>query len=636
LHDSDPTTLIATQMIQDRDQQADDRINLIIDTFHDQRNAYFFQITPIGTRSEGLIENNSTFRREWNTIWYGEATIDEGGWSAEIAIPFQSVSFAPDKTTWGLEIERQIRRRNEKARWANPSQNRTVLNVAGIGTITGLEDLKGTGVDVKPTFSASYLRDRQEHDYDRKGRPGLDVFYRPSSFVAAGLTLNTDFTDAPVDDRQTNLTRFALFFPETRDFFLQDAGIFEFAGLEQNGRPFFSRRIGLIDNAIANLDAGLKLTGRIGDVNFGALGVRMAQEGAYDATNLAVARVQVNVLEESQLGMIFTSGDPRDEIDNNVIGMDFRYRDSSFRGSNILAADLWFERSQSGETSGQEAAFGARIDYPNDRVKFKGTFTEIQENFNPLLGFTNRRGIRQYDGEFRYRVRPGGYFRTIDTGFTTKLVTNRHNNLETNEIALNLVEFANNPGDTFALSYIFQEERLTANLESFPDTILLPGDYRADRYRIAFETTRARLIKVKLQFTWGEFYDGRLQETLAVLELRPAPQFFGAIEYEQNDGRLPERTVVDNGQSTTYPGDFTNRLVRVRLDFGFTPEIAWTNLIQYDNTTDTIGVNSRFRWEIESGNEFFLVFNQGYEVDRSNIAPTSSQATAKLGWTFRF
>jgi hypothetical protein len=623
-------------MTQDVDLTPDDRINLVIDTFHDRLNGYLFQINPVGTRSEGLIQNSTTFRREWDTIWYGEASVDAGGWSAEIAIPFQSLSFKPKGTTWGIEIERQIRRRNEKARWANPSQNRTIIQMGGIGTLSGLEGLEGTGLDMKPTFSLSYLRDRIQDDFDRKGRPGLDIFYRPTTSVTAALTLNTDFSDTPVDDRQTNLTRFALFFPENRDFFLQDAGIFEFGGLEQNGRPFFSRRIGLIDGEVVNLDAGLKLTGRIGDLNFGALQVRMAEEGGHSGTSLTVGRAQLNVLEESQLGMIFTNGDPRHEINNNLVGFDFLYRDSTFRGSNILSADLWLQRSQSSGTSGREAAFGARIQYPNDRINFSAAFTEIQENFTPALGFVNRRGIRQYDGEFRYRVRPGGYFRTIDSGFSGNLVTDRDGELETRELQLNLVEFANNPGDTLALSYILQEERPKADFFLHPDALILGGEHTFDRYRISIETTTGRPVTAKLEFTWGEFYNGHLQKTVGLLELRPAPQFFLGLEYEQSDGRLPERSLVVNGQRTTYPGDFTLRLVRVRLNLNFTPELSWTNLTQYDNLSDSIGLNSRLRWEIESGNELFLVFNQGYEVDGSNIAPTTSQATAKLGWTFRY
>jgi hypothetical protein len=332
MYDGDPSALIAKQMVHDSDMTSDDRINLSFDTFNDHRNAYFFQINPAGTRSDALIENNRNFRRDWNGIWYAEASVDKEGWSAEFAIPFKTVSFAAEGGTWGFEAERQIRRKNEKARWANPSKNRTVVDVAGIGTLTGLGDVDGTGIDLVPNGSLQVTWDRTRQgsgtstDSDLLGNPGAEVYYKFHPSVTAALTINTDFIEAPVDDRRTELTRFPPFFPERRDFFLQDAGTFEFGNLTVNGFPYFSRRIGRIDGEPVDIDVGLKLTGRLGRMRFGGLNVHLPSQRGIGRTDLSVVRVQGDVLQESAVGIIATHGDPLDRNSNSLLDAQLHQR----------------------------------------------------------------------------------------------------------------------------------------------------------------------------------------------------------------------------------------------------------------------------------------------------------------------
>jgi len=406
LYDSDPAALIAKQMVHDADMTSDDRINLSFDTFNDHRNAFFFQINPAGTRSDALIENNRTFRRDWNGIWYAEATVDDEGWSAEFAIPFKTVSFAPGGGTWGFEAERQIRRRNEVARWANPSKNRTVVDVAGIGTLTGLRDVDGTGIDLVPNVSLQATWDRTQQgdgtttDSDLLGNPGAEVYYKFHPSVTAALTVNTDFIESPVDDRRTELTRFPPFFPERRDFFLQDAGTFEFANITVNGFPYFSRRIGRLDGEPLDLDAGLKVTGRLGRVRFGGMTVHLPSQRGIGRTDLSVVRVQRDVLEGSAFGIIATHGDPRDEASNSLVGADFQYYNSDVGGGNIVSGNAFFMRSFTSGAGDDEEAFGANLAYPNDRYNAAIGFTQIGDDFHPALGFLNRWGIRQYDPAF--------------------------------------------------------------------------------------------------------------------------------------------------------------------------------------------------------------------------------------------
>jgi hypothetical protein len=632
--DSQPELLIAKQMTLDRTMVSDDRINLVLDTFHDQRNAFFFQINPVGTRSDALIEDNERFRREWNAIWYAEAQVDDRGWTAEFAIPFQSLSIRAAGDVWGFEAERITRRKNEKSRWANPSRNRVITDVGGIGTLTGLAEAEATGLDLRPIGSLSQTYDRASGDSDFLGKPGLDAFYKPHPSVTGALTLNSDFADAPVDERQINTSRFALFFPETRQFFLQDASIFEFGGREENYLPFFSRRVGLVRDRIVDLEAGGKLTGRLGRTNFGALITRMGDSGPIDSQTLGVARVRQNVLGESTIGAIGTWGDPTGETDNALVGFDFRYRNSRLPGSRIFKADAWLQRTFSSGASGLEHAFGLKLDYPNDRINSSLELLEIQDNFDPRLGRAIRRGIRRGDGHFRYRWRPAdSWLRTIDSELTGTLVYDRDNELETGLLRLNVLTFENQMADSLQLFYSLNDER--PRLPFAIDDIVIPaGSYRFHRYGVVLDTTDARPVRVILSFTAGTFFAGDLYETRATLELRPSPHLFVGVDYLQNDGRDVASLVGPVPIETS--GDFTQRLTRLRLNLNFTTTLSWENFGQYDNQSDTLSLNSRLRWQIEPGNDFFLVWNQGWDVNGLAIGATTTEVTAKLMWTFRF
>ena len=248
---------------------------------------------------------------------------------------------------------------------------------------------------------------------------------------------------------------------------------------------------------------------------------------------------------------------------------------------------------------------------------------EIQENYNPALGFANRVGIRQYDGDFRYRIRPGGYLRTIDFGVDGTLVTSLSNHLESSRIDLNLVELANQLGDTLSLNFIAEEERLNEAFEISEGVVIPVGRYRFDYGSIALETTNIRPVNGTISLGWGQYYSGRRFQTSATAEWRPSTHVYLSLEYEQNDIRLDE-------------GNFTTRLTRGRVNLNFTPDLSWNTFLQYDNVSDLFGINSRVRWIVDPGNEVFLVFDHRYDVYHSDLRTLNSQVTSKVVWTFRF
>ncbi|MBW2244794.1 MAG: carbohydrate binding family 9 domain-containing protein [Deltaproteobacteria bacterium] len=333
----DPSTILAKRMQRDDSLFYDDRFAIVLDTFHDRRNGYFFQINPIGGRRDAIFEGE-VFMVEWDGIWHAEARIDEKGWVAELAIPFQTLSYDPETDTWGLNLLRGIRRDNERTRWADPTLNRSFMNMSHAGILEGMRGIsQGLGLDIKPYLSLGYEDDPDKDKSKVIAEPGGDIAYKLTPSLTATVTANTDFAETEIDEAQSTVTRFALFFPEKRDFFLQDAGIFEFADLQHkvvspdgdtdaNARPFFSRKIGLTnDGKEPAIHVGGKLTGRIGRFNLGLLDVQLEDHGDVRSRNLAVGRVAMNLLGESKLGAIVTNGDPNSNDDNTLVGTDFNH-----------------------------------------------------------------------------------------------------------------------------------------------------------------------------------------------------------------------------------------------------------------------------------------------------------------------
>ena len=318
----------------------DDQFNIWLDPFNDKRSGYRFQVNPHGVRQEGLARSGDQVQWQWNGIWQAEALQGDDGWAVETRIPFKTISFNPETDTWGLNLNRRVARNNETMGWV--SRNRT-QSPAISGELTGISGLRqGLGLDIVPSLTAISRRDYSPRADESDVEPSLDVFYKLTPSLNASLTLNTDFSATEVDDRQVNLTRFGLFFPEQRDFFLQDADIFEFGRigqrtmdspfarpLEENGLPFFSRRIGLsATGEPVDLEGGGKLSGRAGRWTIGTLAIRQDEFQTVEASDLFVARVAANVLAESAVGLIVTDGDPLSNLDNSVAGIDFRYQNT--------------------------------------------------------------------------------------------------------------------------------------------------------------------------------------------------------------------------------------------------------------------------------------------------------------------
>jgi hypothetical protein len=486
--DPEPDKIVANLMGRDEFLFFDDNFTLVFDTFHDHRNGYFIQVNPLGGRRDGSFERDN-FQQDWDGIWYAKAQIDEQGWVAEIEIPFRTFSIKPGAGSWGLNMTRRVRRFNEDDRWADPTVERLLINMGRAGVLTGLGGAtQGVGLDVVPSGSLAGYRDEVENDGDVSFEPSLDAFYRLLPSLTASLTVNTDFAQTEVDNQQINFTRFDLFFPEKRQFFLEDGGIFSFGGLRnENGIPFFSRRIGLAeDGDSVRLPVGGKLAGRVGRYSIGALDILQDRRGSVKSTNLSVARVSANVLEESSAGFITTHGDPLSNDKNALVGTDFNYRSSSLIKNRFVRGDFWFQQTFADDSSrdyqDRSGAWGFQIAYPNDAVNWRVRYKELQRGFDPALGFVNRVDIRRYDADWRYRIRPPGtpFLRTIDTQVVANLVTDRDDNtVQSGSFNYFPFRLTNQVDDMIQLRIAHLYDRVPANQPFFlvPHVGVEPGSH---------------------------------------------------------------------------------------------------------------------------------------------------------------
>ncbi|WP_395377432.1 DUF5916 domain-containing protein [Marinicella sp. W31] len=618
-YDDAVTELGAKGLIQGQPFFSDDRFEVRFDTFNDRRNSYFFQVNANGIRREALV-GNEYFIDEWDTVWFAEAEIHDWGWSVEMAIPVKSIAFDPSTTTWGLNFSRVYPRAGEEMSWSSRERG---LGPAVSGYAEGISGLEqGLGVELVPSIAFGY-NDSKTQGSDTNIEPSLTGFYNITPFLTAGLTLNTDFSATEVDERQVNLSRFSLFFPEKRDFFLRDASIFEFGNLGGNGRPFFSRRIGLGSNGNPlGIDAGVKLSGRAGNWNLGALAIQQEAGVAGGDELLFVGRATRNVQKESEFGFIATQGDPSSVLNNRLLGVDYTYRKSDFLDNQRLRANLWYQRTDTDGIEDRQQAYGGRITYPNDRFNGYLEWRRIEDNFNPALGFVNRTGVEQVDGMFRHRHRlDDSFWQWLGARVQFSRSDRIDGGVQSESAYLNFFEGFSQGNDFFTF-YSGQETEGLIEPFSLTDDIVIPtGLYKFNRYGVYIETGLQRPVALILDVTDGDFFGGSNLLIAPSLEWRPNKHFFASISRQENRIRLPQ-------------GNVNTKLYSARFNVAFNKNWAWLNLIQGDNLSHTMAYNSRLRFQPRPDREYFLVINHSRDSETNESLETSIALKASFNLRF--
>jgi hypothetical protein len=652
MFDAAPNLINARVLRQGQAIGSDDQFFVHIDPYNNRRGGYLFGVNPNGVRYDGIFEGVTQRQFDWDGIWQAAARVTADGWIVEMAIPFKTLSFDPTTSTWRMNFARNIERKNEGMAWI--SRNR-ITDLSTMGNVTGISQIEqGRGLDVVPSMSVRERRAIGAAPGESAVEPSVDVFYKITPQLNASLTVNTDFSATAVDDRQVNLTRFSLFFPERRDFFLQDVDIFQFGRLQQDGRPFYSRRLGIgATGQPVPLDVGAKVSGRIGRFDVGTLAV---QQEAYtnpfvpgetiEATTAFVGRVAANVLDESSVGMIVTRGDPGSNLDNSVAGVDFRYLNSRLLRGRALQGDAWFQKSDSPHLTGNDTAFGVGVNMPsNTGLRGAVGYSRIDENFNPALGFVRRTGIDDLNFQVGHTWRPlGRAIRTVFSGLNATRIENLDDgSVQSQNINLQALNIDLNSQDGFNLSFSNNKEGLRQPFMVSRGVTIPAGTYSFDTMNISLRSADQRAFGGGMFINDGEFYDGERFGVTTFLGWR-SPHFRANLNYQYNEVSFPGKgtELLASGQQRCTEPDcaFITRVVRLSLETIFSSRLSWVNLIQYDNVSNTIGLNSRLHWIPQAGREGFLVLNHNLRDDPltpgDDFHSSFAEVALKYSYTFRF
>ncbi len=625
--DRAPDEINASIMQRDQSVSADDYVFILLDPYQTGRDGYYFRLNANGAKGDGRITSFlSRPNMNWDAIWDGAGRRTEEGWAVEFAIPFRSVSFDPDSTTWAANFGRWLPRVQEKDRWSGAYRSRQFIKLEEAGTISGLEELEsGRGIDLKP-----YLLGRNRSGNRGSGSNieyGADLFWQVTPNLTTTLTWNTDFAEAEVDDRVVNLTRFPLFFPEKRDFFLEGQEYFEFGPASTSLTPFYSRTIGLSQaREKVDITAGGKVTGRIGKLGIGVLGTFLDSTPRLEKDQVGVMRLTHDVGTESRVGSFFSYGDPRRNRENVVGGIDFDFKNSHLGDGHDLINLKLYELMSRDDREVTAHAFGADVNYPNEPVSFRASLRQIDRNFEPAQGFVRRPGTRRAVGSVQHEFYPEeiDWLREYSLETSAYLITNLESQTESAEYVP--LEFAVDfeSGDEFVVYPEWNREVLFEPFDITRDVTIPVGGYDFSRLVVGFETSNHRPVSLDVFGRFGDYYDGTRQGVSSELEWRPSPYWGMDAEVDFDTIDLP------GGEFEVLVGQFGFRITP-------NPKLSWNTLVQWDSVSNNVGLNSRLRYIVSPGNDIFLVFNQGYlfTLERDFVAQ-GTEATAKVGWTFRF
>lgn len=629
---SEAKDITAKELARDVSLRYDDRIQIILDTYYDQRNAYWFQIGPRGSIGDALVsENGAVFNKQWDGLWDGKARITDYGWEAEIIIPFKTLGFDKESSRWGIKFIRHIVNKLESGYWPEANLNTHKFQVSDASTLEGIENItQGIGLDISP-YLLTGLNTKKGEDSEGKLDGGIDLFYQITPSLKSSLSINTDFAETEVDDRQINLTRFSLHYPEKRDFFLDGANYFQF-GMEadQNSPaakrviPFFSRRMGLDENGKPiRINLGTRITGQINDWNIGAMYINDdRQEGE---NNFTVTRISRNLGKQSSIGVIGTYGNTLDDRQNMVAGTDLKLSTSTFQGDKNASIFLFGLKSNTKETKENDAAWGFQMVYPNDFINARIGHHQIGKNFIAGMGFVPRTNIKESYGELKLGPRPNKWgVLQFQFGGEVNHVENLETSiLETREIKLVPANIRFMSGEEISYQIINQYEMLPEDFNIYKNNIVPEGKYEWWYHVLSLETKGARNIWGEVNYGFGDFYTGYRKDIDLELNWKLAVPFFLGGKFHQSKVELPD-------------GDFTANIYQFNANILFSPTLTLYNFVQYDNASKNAGIQSLFQWILKPGNEIILAWTSNFLRPDNKLIAQENTARFKLKYNIRF
>ena len=613
----------------------DDRVVIGLDSYHDRRNGYIFEVGALGTQDDAIFADESLVLDDWS--WDGvfttETRVTEDGWVLEMEIPFTTIRFADmEEPVMGIAFSRSIRRKNETVVWPHIGQDYKsgIAQVSQYATLTGLKDVRrGHRLEVKPygilgAQEQAAGPSTEDTGFERTSQAGLDLKYGLTPNLTLDLTWNTDFAQVETDNVQINLTRFDLFFPEKREFFLERAGLFEF-GTTQETEVFFSRRIGLEDDIFG----GGRLTGQAGPISVGALALRTESRIPEDDAGAwnSVVRLQANLRERMTVGAIATSLDAEGGSSNRTAGADFVTR---FWGSSQFR--MWGARawdSEATDTHEGTSAARAELELQNDRYGLRVRRTHVGKAFDPALGFVRRRDQDQWYawGAFTPRFESSDWARRAWLWLGGEQITGTDGELQSRQGGSHF-GLAFESGETVGFTIDDRFERLHGPA-SISGRVLPAGDYRFRFYEVDAQTNDSRVFSVSFTGATGSFWGGDRTRVQGGMSLKTGPHLTIGARVSRNEVSLP---VVD--------GDFTTTLVALNIQGAVSRKLFAGALVQWDNLSKELQANIRVDWIHTPGSDLFLVLDTGYITDDTldpRLDPwTRRTAVAKLTWLKAF
>lgn len=648
LYDTDPSGIKAFKKKRDAGLNTDDRFMMIFDTFNDKRRGYFFETNPHALRGDGLVASGGGGRRrvnkDWDGIWKAWTEIGDFGWSVEIKIPFRTLNFDPNADHWGVNFQRTVRRNSEELLWTGYKRNQGLTRPQNAGIMRGLQDpSQGLGLEVIPyalgTTSREINDETEQLETTNNAEFGFDVNYNITSSLKASFTYNTDFAQTEVDDRQINLTRFPLRFPEKRDFFLEGSSILQFAS-NSGADPYFSRRIGLSGGVPAPISYGGRVLGNIGKNNLYLLQVRTGATPEQKPEHFSVGRYRLDFLEESSIGLIYTRRDTDgdESVDSlqtrHTLGVDLNLNTSKLFGDKVFQFSAFFvghndpSPFNDSTTTWDRSSRGLRINFPNQPWSGWASYREFGENYDPAVGFNRRNGFRRFQPAIRYEplFEESDVLRSIEWGIYYEWLASLNNKLLTENLRFTLGQFQFESGERFEIQVSKNFEFLDETFDILRDStvIIQPGEYRNWRYQFEVSTASFRKVSISAGYSGGGFWTGTNNRYEFEVQFRPFSGVNLGAEYTLNQ-------VSAEGSS------FNTNLFRVDFGLDFTPDISISTNVQYDNVSQLLGTNSRFRWIITPGTDIFLVYNHNWVNDPlERWATIQSGLALKAVYTHRF
>ncbi len=622
-YDDEPDKIIARELKLDGKWSGDDNISIIFDTFNDNRTGYWFGTNPLGMRDDILLSSGSgihVMNEDWNGIWHPVSAITDSGWSTEIVFPFSTFKFY-DKPVqqWGINFQRRIQRKGETVQWNGVGKDADFFRLSFAGNLSGIKNIKrGNPIYLKPFFTGGAQYAGGERTFVHK--PGLDIKYGITETLSLDLTFNTDFAQVESDRARINLTRFPLFYPEKRDFFLEGANIFKFS-LGGNDQLFYSRRIGIHNGEEIPIIAGAKLVGRVKGAEIGFIDMQTNSKGSVPTTNYGVVRGKFDIFNQSYAGVFFSSVASKNGF-NRVYGADAVLTTSEFLDDKTLSFGANIAKTD--ETGGTDNSLAGKfyLDYPNDLIDQYLSYGFIQKNFNPGIGFISRTGIQTYDYNLNIspRVNWGAIkklrFAPVESGFDFSM----NNELLAAGLTFQPFGIITVQGDQLSFEINRDFDRVDRTFHVFENAYIDKGKYWMTSYGISYQSASSRIVYGQLEASTGDYYSGTRKSFSAALTFSPGSHFALYTDYSHNSITLAD-------------SKFQTNEVGVKVNYDFSTAVNSSVFTQWNNELEELNFNYRVKWEPKVGSNFYLVINHLIST-HDKIVSKDFAVLAKFVWMF--